>query len=162
MTLVDSIRSLFAASKDGRGDEPLDARLAAAALAVHAIAVDGDVTEDEKRTLREVLQREYSLGERETKLLIEEARARDREAVDLFAFTSVLKRNLDAEGRRRVVAMLWRLAYADGEVHEFEDNLVWRIAELLGVPARERVLLRQEMSRQEMSQGAAAGPDAEE
>jgi len=31
---------------------------------------------------------------------------------------------------------------ADGVVHEFEANLVWRAAELLGVSTRDRVLLR--------------------
>jgi uncharacterized tellurite resistance protein B-like protein len=37
---------------------------------------------------------------------------------------------------------MWRMVFADGRADEFEDNIVWRIAELLGVPARERVLLR--------------------
>ena len=36
----------------------------------------------------------------------------------------------------------WQLVFADGKVHEFEDNLIWRVAELLGVSARDRVLLR--------------------
>jgi uncharacterized tellurite resistance protein B-like protein len=34
------------------------------------------------------------------------------------------------------------MVYADGEVHEFEDNLVWRIAELLGVQSRDRIARR--------------------
>jgi uncharacterized tellurite resistance protein B-like protein len=31
---------------------------------------------------------------------------------------------------------------ADGVLHEFESNLVWRAAELLGVSTRDRVRLR--------------------
>ena len=38
--------------------------------------------------------------------------------------------------------MLWEIAMADCVVHEFESNLVWRVAELLGVSARDRELLR--------------------
>jgi uncharacterized tellurite resistance protein B-like protein len=30
-------------------------------------------------------------------------------------------------------------------VHELEDNVVWRVAELLGVPPRQRVLLKKAM-----------------
>jgi hypothetical protein len=30
-------------------------------------------------------------------------------------------------------------------VHEFEENVVWRVAELLGVSTRDRVLLRREV-----------------
>ena len=49
---------------------------------------------------------------------------------------------LDQEGRQRIIEMLWEMAMADGVVHEFEANLVWRAAELLGVSTRDRVRLR--------------------
>jgi uncharacterized tellurite resistance protein B-like protein len=35
---------------------------------------------------------------------------------------------------------------ADGVIHEFESNLVWRTAELLGVSTRDRVELRREVA----------------
>ncbi len=57
----------------------------------------------------------------------------------------MLKRRLDEEGRIAVVGMLWDMAHADGAVHEFEENVVWRVAELLGVSTRDRVLLRREV-----------------
>ena len=44
--------------------------------------------------------------------------------MDLFRFTSVLKRMLDEDGRLQVVAMLWNMAYADGTINEFEENVV--------------------------------------
>ncbi len=37
--------------------------------------------------------------------------------------------------------MLWEVVMADGVIHEFESNLVWRTAELLGVSTRDRVTL---------------------
>ncbi|ESR23895.1 TerB family tellurite resistance protein [Lutibaculum baratangense] len=123
-----------------------DPRIAAAALAVHAIAIDGEVDEEERRKLRAVLSEQYHLDDEETEALIKEARRRDLEAVDLYTFTSVLKRSLDEEQRVEIVEMLWRLVYADGQVHEFEDNLVWRVAELLGVSARDRMLLRKQVT----------------
>ena len=131
--------------EDEAGFADDDLRVATAALAVHAIAVDGVVDDDERQMLRALLSEQYHLDTDETDALIEEARRRDREAVDLYTFTSVLKRGLDAERRVEVVEMLWRLVYADGQVHEFEDNLVWRVAELLGVSARDRVILRKQV-----------------
>jgi uncharacterized tellurite resistance protein B-like protein len=56
-----------------------------------------------------------------------------------------LKRRFDEDGRRQVVGMLWDMAHADGTVHEFEENVVWRVAELLGVSTRDRVELRREV-----------------
>ena len=114
---------------------------------MHAVAIDGVVGDDERRVLLDVLRRRFSLDESEARAMLAEAQARDNEAVDLYGFTSRLKRELNEDDRRRVVEMLWDVVYADGVVHEFEDNLVWRVAELLGVSARERLELRRQARR---------------
>lgn len=127
-------------------DEPqfteTDPRLAAAALLVHTISIDGVVTDEEKSQLRAVLRSKYELTLEQADELIEDASAADKEAVDLYGFTSVLKRNLSEEERLDILAMIWDMVYADGVVHEFEDNLVWRIAELMGVSSRDRMILK--------------------
>lgn len=140
--MFDTLKAFFADL--ARNDEPkaLDERLATAALLVHTIAVDGAVSEAERESLVSVLTGAFELSPAEAEHLLEEARARDAEAVDLYGFTSVLKRTLDPPGRERVIEMMWELVYADGGVHEFEDNMVWRVAELLGVSARDRIRLR--------------------
>ena len=48
------------------------------------------------------------------------------------------KVKLSAEARNEGVVT----SVADGIVHEFESNLVWRASELLGVSTRDRVRLR--------------------
>lgn len=148
--MLDAIRQLLR-NLTGEAAEPapppIDARLATAALAVHTVAIDGVIADSERDKLRGVLKSHFELSDGETEALIAEAHRRDREAVDLYAFTSVLKRALDAEGRLAVIGLLWQLVYADGEVREFEDNLVWRVAELLGVSSRERIRLRKETER---------------
>ena len=42
----------------------------------------------------------------------------------------------------RIVEMMWELVFADGKVSEFEDNVVWRAADLLGVSSRDRIDLK--------------------
>ncbi|MBL4786305.1 MAG: TerB family tellurite resistance protein [Cohaesibacteraceae bacterium] len=123
-----------------------DHRLATAALCVHLISIDGEVTEDEHKMLRTALMKQYGLTSKETDSLVKDAEIRDREAVDLYSFTKVLKRNLDEDGRARIVELLWQLVYADGVVHEFEDNIVWRVAELLGISTRRRMLLKKRVA----------------
>ena len=119
-------------------------RLAAAALLVHALAIDGQVAPEERRKLNALLQTHFGLDDDETRRLIREAIVGDHAAkdVDLYRFTSVLCAQLDQDGRKQIIEMLWEIAMADRVVHEFESNLVWRVAELLGVSARDRVLLR--------------------
>lgn len=139
-----------------------DQRLAVAALLCHLVMIDGVATDAEKTTLRSVLAERYGLSDEDTDALVEEAKQRDDEAVDLYGFTSVLKRALDEEGRRKVIAMMWETVYADGAVSEFEDNTVWRVAELLGVSSRERIDLKHDAAhRHGNGNGNGNGSDNE-
>jgi uncharacterized tellurite resistance protein B-like protein len=131
-----------------------DYRLAATALLVHAAGIDGNMSETERSKLRSLLKERFGLDDEATSALITEATAAEHEAVDLYRFTSNLNRTLDDEGRQRIVEMMWEIIYADGRLNEFEDNLVWRAADLLNVPSRIRVEIRQRVA------GPGAEPDA--
>src|SRR5215510_2792159 len=98
-----------------------DYRVAAAALLVHAATI----------------------------ALIAAGTAAEHEAVDLYHFTSSINRSLDDDGRRRIIEMMWEIVYADGRLNEFEDNLVWRAADLLNVASRDRVEIRQRVAREQ-------------
>jgi uncharacterized tellurite resistance protein B-like protein len=123
-----------------------DYRLAAAALLIHAVTIDGDMSAFLRDKLHTILKYRFDLSDAATAELIDEASAADREAVDLYHFTSLINRSLDEEGRRRIIEMMWEIIYADGRVTEFEDNLVWRAADLLGVSSRERIELRRRIA----------------
>jgi uncharacterized tellurite resistance protein B-like protein len=80
--------------------------------------------------------------------LIASATRAEGEAVDLYHFTSVIMRSVNEEGRLRIIEMMWDLVYADGQVSEFEDNVVWRAADLLGVSSRDRIDLKHKVAEQ--------------
>ena len=120
-----------------------EGRLAAAALLYHVTAIDGDVGDDERSRLRDLLRERFGLDDGGLDELVAAAEDAERQAVDLYAFTSVLKQRLDIGERERLIGMMWDLVYADGKVHEFEDNLIWRVAELLGVSSEVRIRLKQ-------------------
>jgi hypothetical protein len=42
--------------------------------------------------------------------------------------------------------MMWESAYADRSVNEFEENIIWRAADLLGVSSRRRIELRRRIA----------------
>jgi uncharacterized tellurite resistance protein B-like protein len=123
-----------------------DYRLAAAALLVHAAAIDGNISDVERNTLHTLIKQRFGLDEATTDELVTEATQAELQAIDLYHFTSLLNRTLDQEGRRRIVEMLWEIVYADRRVTELEDNLLWRAADLLGVSSRERIELRQRVT----------------
>ncbi|OYW43846.1 MAG: hypothetical protein B7Z45_00525 [Azorhizobium sp. 12-66-6] len=143
--LSDFISEITGGHRDASTFVENDYRLAAAVLLVHVMSIDGAVTEQERNALKTVLATRFDLADTETDTLVDLAIARDAEAVDLYSFTSILNRALDDQGRERVVEMMFEVAYADGALSEFEDNLVWRAAELLNVSSRERVRIRREV-----------------
>lgn len=122
-------------------------RLAAAALLVRAMVIDGETDKREQEATRRVLELHFGLDAAQTKQLVTEAERREHDAVDLYSFTSVITSQLDNEGRQKIVEMLWEIVMADGEVHEFESNLIWRVAELLGVSSRDRIRLRKKVEQ---------------
>jgi len=123
-----------------------DYRRAAAALMVHVATLDGDLDEIKRGKLHAILEAQYGLEAAATDELIAEATQDDHEAVDFYRFTSLLMRALDEAGRLRVVEMLWEMVYADGSVSEFEQNVMWRVADLLAVSSRDRIALRERVA----------------
>ncbi len=123
-----------------------DPRVAAAALFFHVVDADGVVEPVEREKVKELLGKSYGLDGAELRKLINAGRQAEDESIDFYSFTSVLKRHLDSEQRVQFIELLWELVYADGVRQELEDNVVWRVAELLGVSDRDRVLMRQRVA----------------
>jgi uncharacterized tellurite resistance protein B-like protein len=159
--MLDGLRQFIAdivspdASADRTFDET-DYRLAATALLVHVVSLDGEPTEIEKRKLHSLIETRFGLDRGMADKLIASATRVEGEAVDLYRFTSVIMRSVNDEGRLRIVEMMWELVYADGEVSEFEDNVVWRAADLLGISSRDRIDLKHRVA--EKQPGRPKGP----
>ena len=143
--MFESFRKFLSEVSDGDKHpthfEHNDYRLAAAALLVHAAAIDGDVSDAERDKLRVLIKQQFELDEATSDELVSEATEAENESIDLYHFTSVINRSLNEDGRLRVVEMMWEIAYADGDVDEFERNLIWRAADLLGISSRDRIEL---------------------
>ena len=158
-TMLDGLRQFIAdvVSPSAHGDQKFDDtgyRLAATALLIHVISLDGEPSAVEQRKLHSLLESHFGLDPGTADQLIASATLVEGEAVDLYHFTSVIMRSVDEAGRLRIVEMMWELVYADGRVSEFEDNVVWRAADLLAVSSRDRIDLKHSVAAR---QPAAAG-----
>jgi uncharacterized tellurite resistance protein B-like protein len=148
--MFESLKSLIAglAAGAGRPDqfETAKGQLATAALLVRVATADGDMSEAKRAKLHAVLKSGFGLDDPATARLIVDATAADRSAVDLYHFTRQLNDVLDDEGRRRVIKMMWEVILVDGTANEFASNTIWRAADLLGVPSRQRIAIRQRLA----------------
>ncbi len=112
--------------------------LAAAALMVEAARLDGNFDAAERATIEAALARHFGLSDAETQELIEAAAAAQDGTNQLVGFTRAIKHAYPPEERVEIVEMLWEVVYADGELHEYEANLLRRIGGLIYVSDRER------------------------
>ena len=128
------------------GEEPVltraeEVRLATAALFVRAVTVDGAISQHERQMLHRVLSREFSLSTQEASNLMGAAQRLNAESGDLFGLTSQIRSYLNAERRHRIIEVMCEIAYSDGKLHEFEDDMISRVADLLGIDSDEYLLV---------------------
>ncbi len=125
-----------------------DTKIATAALLVSAATMDDTFGDDEQHQIRGILKASFELTNEEVDDLLALGLKADSDAVDLFGWTRTLKDAYDADARVRLIEDLWEVVYADRHLHEYEANLLRRIAGLIYVPdrdvglARRRVLTR--------------------
>ena len=117
-------------------------RLATALLLIEVARADFEVRWTEQQTVLGLLRDHFGLTGPELEMLVAEAEAAADYHVSLQAFTRQLNEELSLPERCRIIGLLWRVALADDELSKHEDALVRKIADLLYVPHRELIRIR--------------------
>ena len=143
--------AIGSARNGARGQD--DLAIACAALMVEAAMADGNFDMRERAALKAALGRPpLAIAPEDADEIIAEAERDHNQAVDIFRYLKVIGPRFEEEEREALIEMLWDIVYADGELSEFEAQLLRRIAGLLGVPdsvsgaARKRALARNGLS----------------
>lgn len=116
----------------GGGHDPL--HVATAALLIEVMRMDGGASEEERDRVLHAMEAKFGLRPEQTAELLRLAEEEAREATDYFQFTSLIKNRLTPEEKERLIEHLWAVAYADGELHQYEEHLIRKLADLLYVP----------------------------
>ena len=134
--MLSAIRKFFDRHIAAESDEPQAsnerrARIAAAVLLVEVARSDQNFSDAERQAVLGSVQRRFSLSAVEAQELIALAESESRDAHDLYQFTSQIDATFSAEAKVRLIEELWRAAYADSKLHEYEEHLIRRVADLL-------------------------------
>jgi uncharacterized tellurite resistance protein B-like protein len=117
-------------------------QLAAAVLLVEVMRADTHIGQAERDAVNAALREKFGLTEEESRELSALARQTAHQATDFHAYTSVLNERLDLPQRIRLIELMWKVAYADGQLADHERHLLWRVGDLLHVPQGARVHAR--------------------
>ncbi len=113
------------------GHDPL--RLATAAVLLEIGYADGTFTPEEGSGLAGYLEQAFSLDRSETSDLITAAAEIRSKTIDHFALTNFIRANASLEERIEIVKTMWRMVYSDGRLDQYENYMVRKLADLLGL-----------------------------
>jgi uncharacterized tellurite resistance protein B-like protein len=109
-------------------------RLAIGALLLEMTHMDGEVWPEQRAAVEKEVLEHFELAEGEAEDLLELAEEERNESTDYFQFTSLINGHYTPEQKVRLVELLWRIAYANEDLHMYEEHMVRKIADLLHVP----------------------------
>ena len=121
------------AEPEQRENRTITLELATAALLCEVMRADYDQSDAERDALKQMLTTRYRLSNSEVTELMTLAEAEVDDAVDHYQFVSLIKQHYGYEQRCELVALMWQLAWADGNIDPLEEHRIRRLADLLHV-----------------------------
>lgn len=120
-----------AAQPADKRQDPL--RLATAAILLDIAYADGTFTPSEDGDIVGFLKRAFALAEDEARELVAAAGEIRARTIDHFALTNYIRKNAALAERVEIVRTMWRMVYGDGQLTDYENYLVRKLADLLGL-----------------------------
>ena len=106
-------------------------------LLIEACKVDGIVSDDEIKKITGLLINKFHLEPSKAKNAVNFVLEKENEKVEIFSDIKVILDTMDHEERIKVVEMLWGVVLADGNIDDYESNLMRKISSLLHVSSFE-------------------------
>ena len=142
--MIAAIKRFFA--EPDTAPTPSQLRLAGAMLLLEVGYADFDLGDAERQTLNARLAARFSLSNDELDSLIEHAIEQHKHNVSMHEQVALINKHYDAAAKRQLIRDLWGIAYADGQLHHYEEAVIRRLADLLYVPHRDFIRTKHEES----------------
>jgi len=100
-------------------------------LMIEAAYTDGQIDASELNKIKLTLINIFSEDPKEVNLILKKAEENKNNSKSLHYYTSFINKNFDDKKKILLIETLWEIVLSDGEVHDFESNLIRRLAGLL-------------------------------
>jgi uncharacterized tellurite resistance protein B-like protein len=144
---MNFIKNLFkkeSSKSDIVSFEPTELQIAVSKILVRTAKIDDEFHILEEQKILELLTKYFSLNDEDSKNLMELGISEEKSATDLYAYTNTIKKSLELNERKKIIEMMWQIIVTDDNFDPYENNLVWRVAELIGISTRERVQIKKD------------------
>ena len=100
-------------------------------LMIEAAYSDGEIDSSELNKIKSSLINVFEEDPSEVNLILEKALKNKNNSRSLHHYTSIINKNFDDKKKLLLIEALWEIVLSDGEIHDFESNLIRRLAGLL-------------------------------
>ena len=117
-------------------------------LMIEAAYTDGKIDDSELNNIKFSLINVFNEDPNDVNLVLEDAIKNKNNSKSLHHYTSFINKNFDETKKLRLLEALWEIVLSDGEIHDFESNLIRRLAGLLYISdvnsgnAKKRALIK--------------------
>lgn len=132
--MLASIRDFFQTQLQDAPAKPLDEqkiRLACAALLIEVAVIDNEFDGEELASVKAILHREFDVSEENLDELVTMAHHECSESTSMYGFTQLVNQYCSFEEKFDLIAHMWRIAYADGDLDKYEEYLIRKVADLI-------------------------------
>ena len=100
-------------------------------LMIEAAYTDGKIDEDEIKKIRLSLIDIFEENSDQVEIVLNKAIKNKNNSKSLHHYTSFINKNFSEDKKLLLIEALWEIVLSDGEIHDFESNLIRRLAGLL-------------------------------
>ena len=100
-------------------------------LMIEAANTDGEVTQEELNKISHSLINVFKEDPKAVEVSLTKAFENKDNSKSLYYYTSKLNKSYSNENKIKLIEVLWEIILADNEIHDFETNLIRRLAGLL-------------------------------
>ena len=100
-------------------------------LMIEAAYTDGQIDPIELNKIKLSLINVFNEDSDEVDLVLKEAVKNKNNSKSLHHYTSVINKNFNDDKKLLLIEALWEIVLSDGAIHDYESNLIRRLAGLL-------------------------------
>ena len=130
--MLNSLKDIFKQSKNETQKDISNKQTSLlCGLMLEAAQVDGKIDQIEIDKISKILTENFQEDQSAVELELQNSLKKIDEPKSLYSFTSKLNKEFSNKKKDLLIETLWEIILSDGKVHEFESNLIRRLAGLL-------------------------------
>ena len=129
--MLQSLKNIFASDQILNSETENTEIDILSGLMIEAANTDGEVTQVELNKISHSLINVFQEDPKAVEVSLTKAFENKDNSKSLYYYTSKLNKSYSNEDKIKLIEVLWEIILADNEIHDFETNLIRRLAGLL-------------------------------